>query len=95
MPTVSRQDRLWDLAALALIVLGAIVAVIATSQLREISKYSVQHPAPKGTHALEQADDARYLAYGGVLLILGGCGVAVASHRRHAQRQLVPPTIVS
>jgi hypothetical protein len=87
MPAVSRRARMLDLAALACIVAGAILCLIANARLTEISKLSYRHPGPPDQSALAAADRARYLAYGGVALIVGGCAVAVTGSMHMARRK--------
>jgi ABC-type lipoprotein release transport system permease subunit len=87
MRTVSRSARLLDLAALAGILLGALLCLWSNARMTEISKLSYRHPGPPSVSALAAADRARYVAYGGVLLILAGCGVGVASAIRHSRQK--------
>jgi len=56
MATVSRRDRLTDLAALVLILAGIALYLDGTARLRAISAYSYQHPGPRGQSALTAAD---------------------------------------
>jgi hypothetical protein len=88
MPIVSRRDRYVDLAALACIVAGAALCLIANGRLRELSKLSYQHPGPPTESALDAADRARYLAYGGVGLIGIGFVVGAAGAIRHTRRKV-------
>jgi hypothetical protein len=85
MPTVSRRDRLTDLAALVLILAGIALYLDAGARLHTISAYSYQHPGPRGESALAAADLARRESYGGLGLTMLGCAVGVASALRHAQ----------
>ena len=87
MPTVSRNARLMDLAALGLILLGIALCLAANSRMQEIGKLSYQHPGPRSQPALAAADRARYLAYGGIGVILTGCVVAVAGAIGHSRRK--------
>ena len=87
MPTVSRRDRLVDLAALVLIVAGAALYLVAAAQLRTISMYSRTNPGPPG--ALVAADRARYLSYGGLALVSVGACVGVVAAGLHARRRAV------
>ncbi|MEP6618289.1 MAG: hypothetical protein ABJE47_03195 [bacterium] len=89
MSIPSRQDRLVDLAALLLILAGAVACVVASGQLHEISQLSYQHPGPRTISQLTAADHARYLAYAGVLVIGVGIGVAVAGAIRVSRRKRV------
>ena len=87
MPTVSRNARLMDLAALGLILVGAALCLAANGKMREIGKLSYRHPGPLSESALAAADRARYLAYGGVIVIAAGCIVAVAGALGHSRRK--------
>jgi hypothetical protein len=78
MSVVSRNARLLDLASLVCIVAGAALCYAASLRFEEIGKYTYRHPGPRSESALAAADRARYLAYGGVALIVAGCGVGVA-----------------
>jgi hypothetical protein len=86
MPVVSRRARLLDLAALSCIVSGAALCLVANTRLTEISKLSYQHPGPPSRPALAAADRARYLAYGGVALVVAGCIVGVTGAFHFARR---------
>lgn len=89
MATVSRRDRLTDLAALVLLLAGIALYVDASARMRAISAYSYKHPGPRGESALAAADRARYESYGGLGLAFLGCAVGVASALNHStQRQL-------
>jgi len=90
MPTVSRRDRLTDLAALLVILAGIALYLDAGARLRTISAYSYTHPGPRGQSALAAADWARYEAYGGLGLAVLGCSVGVASALAHSRRKLIP-----
>jgi hypothetical protein len=85
MATVSRRDRLTDLAALVLILAGIALYLDAGVRLRAISTLSYQHPGPPGQSALAAADWARRESYGGLGLTMLGCVVGVGSALRHAQ----------
>src|SRR4051812_16314917 len=87
MPAVSRRARLLDLAALTCIVGGALLCLLANARLTEISKLSYRHPGPPTVSALAAADHARYLAYGGVALVLAGCVVGVTGALHLARRR--------
>jgi hypothetical protein len=87
MATVSRRDRLTDLAALVLILAGIALYLDGTARLRAISAYSYRHPGPPGQSALVAADHARYEANGGLALAAAGCLVGVFSAVRHARRR--------
>jgi hypothetical protein len=85
MTTVSRRDRLVDLTALVLIVVGAVLYAVAAARLRSISQYSRTNPGPPG--ALVAADDARYLSYAGFGLVSVGACVGVVAAGLHARRR--------
>jgi hypothetical protein len=91
MATVSRRDRLTDLAALVLILAGIALYLDAGVRMRAISAYSYQHPGPRGQSALVAADWARWESYGGLGLAVLGCAVGVASAARHARRPALLP----
>ena len=86
MATVSRRDRLTDLAGLVIILAGIALYLDAGARLRTISGYSYQNPMPFGQSALAAADAARRESYGGLALAVLGCGVGVFSALRHARR---------
>ncbi len=90
MTTVSRNDRLWDLATLALVVLGAVLIWISITQLRSISTLSYKHPGPRSESALRAADHARYLAYAGAATIVAGCVVGAIGAVRITRRPNMP-----
>jgi hypothetical protein len=85
MATVSRRDRLTDLAALVLIIAGIALYLDAGARLRTISTYSYQHPGPRGESALVAADRARMESYAGLGFVALGCVAGVASALRHAR----------
>jgi hypothetical protein len=85
MATVSRRDRLTDLAGLVLILAGIALYLDAGARLRTISGYSYQNPMPHRQSALAAADRARFESYGGLALAVLGCAVGVASAVRHAR----------
>lgn len=91
MPTISRGDRLVDLVALAFILLGAALCLVANDRLHDISQLSYRHPGPRSQSALAAADRARYLAYGGVALVAAGFVVGVAGAVRVARRRVAEP----
>jgi hypothetical protein len=76
-----------DLAALACIAAGVAIFVGALSRFGEIAKLSYRHPGPPNQSALTAADHARYLAYGGVLLVIIGCVIAVGGAVQLARRK--------
>ena len=78
MTPVTRNARLFDLTALACILLGAVMCYVANMQLTGISRYSYQHPGPPSVSQLTAADHARYLAYGGLAVVGAGIAVGVA-----------------
>jgi hypothetical protein len=87
MTTVSRRDRLVDLAALLLIVVGAALYIGAAVKLHGISLYSRTNPGPPG--ALDAADRARYVSYAGLALVAVGACVGVAAAGLHARRRAI------
>jgi hypothetical protein len=89
MSTVSRRDRLTDLAALVLILAGIALYLDGTAQLRAISAYSYRHPGPRGQSALAAADHARYESNGGMSLVAAGCLAGMYSALRHAGRRTI------
>ncbi|MDB4914625.1 MAG: hypothetical protein JWM95_2269 [Gemmatimonadetes bacterium] len=90
MPLVSRRARLVDLAALCCIAAGVAIFVGALSRFGEIAKLSYRHPGPPNQSALAAADHARYLAYGGVLMVIAGCVIAVTGAVRVARNKRSP-----
>ena len=86
MTTVSRRARLVDLGSLACILAGAALCYVASLRLQEIGRLSYRHPGPRTESALAAADHARYLAYGGIGLIIAGCGIGVGGAIRLAHR---------
>ena len=87
MTSVSRRDRLVDLSALLLIVVGAALYVVAAVKLHGISLYSRTNPGPPG--ALDAADRARYLSYAGLALVAAGACVGVVAAGLHARRRAI------
>ena len=85
MPPVSRAARIVDVIALVLIAGGGAIFVTALGQFREVAKLSYRHPGPPNQSALAAADQARYLAYGSVVMVLLGCVVAVLGAIRVAR----------
>ena len=85
MATVSRRDRLTDLAALLLLLAGIALYLDAGARLRTIAGYSYQHPGPRGESQLVAADRARTESYAGLGLAVVGVAVGVASALRHAR----------
>jgi hypothetical protein len=87
MPTVTRQARLLDLACLVFILAGGGMGYAASVRLQEISKLSYRHPGPRSESALAAADHARYLAYGGVALVILGCVIGAGGAIQGARRK--------
>jgi hypothetical protein len=85
MTPVSRRDRFVDLAALAFILVGAALYLVAATRLRTISLYSRTNPGPPG--ALVAADQARDLSYAGLGLVSVGACVGVVAAGLHARRR--------
>ena len=85
MTTVSRRDRLVDLSALLLIVVGAALYLVSAVKLHSISLYSRTNPGPPG--ALVAADQARYVSYAGIALVAAGACVGVVAAGLHARRR--------
>ena len=85
MTTVSRRDRLVDLSALLLIVVGAALYLVSAVKLHSISLYSRTNPGPPG--ALVAADQARYVSYAGVALVAAGACLGVIAAGLHARRR--------
>ena len=77
MATVTRAARRIDLASLLCILAGAALCYTASLRFQEIGKLSYSHPGPRTESALAAADRARYLAYGGVAIIVAGCVVGI------------------
>ena len=86
MASVTRRDRYADLAALLLIVAGAASYVHGTSRLRDIARLTFAHPGPRGVKQLDVADNARYEANGGIVLVAFGALTGVASAVRVFRR---------
>ena len=84
MATVSRRDRLTDLAALVLLLAGIALYLDAGARMRAITAYSYRHPGPRGESQLAAADRARFESYGGLALAAFGVVVGVGSAMRHA-----------
>jgi hypothetical protein len=95
MPPVSRRARLLDLAALGTILFGAALCLVSNSRMTEIAKLSFKHPGPPSQSALAAADRARYVAYAGVAIIVGGCAIGVAGAIRHSLRKAPRDATVS
>ena len=89
MSTVTRRARLLDLACLLLILSGGALGYLASVRLQEIGRLSYRHPGPRSESALAAADRARYLAYGGVGLVVLGCGIGVGGAVQGARRKRI------
>jgi hypothetical protein len=89
MPTVSRRDRLTDLAALFIMLAGIALHLDGSARLRAIAALSYEHPGPPGQSALAAADRARNESYAGLAVAVAGCVVGVASAIRHARRRTI------
>ena len=87
MATVTRRARLLDLACLLCILVGGGLGYVASVQLQDIGKLSYRHPGPRSESALKAADHARYLAYGGVALVLIGCVIGAGGAIQGARRK--------
>lgn len=87
MATVSRRDRLVDLAALALVIAGIALYFDGTTRLRQVSTLSYQAPGPRGVSQRAVADRARYECNAGIGLTLAGGAVGVAGALSHARRR--------
>ncbi len=87
MTIVSRRDRFVDLAALVLIIAGIALYVDGSSRLRDISRFSYQHPGPRGLSQREVADHARYECNAGIGLALAGCAAGVIGAVSHARQR--------
>ena len=87
MTTVSRRDRLVDLSALLLIVAGAALYLVAAVKLHGISLYSRTNPGPPG--ALVAADQARYVSYVGIAMVVAGACVGVVAAGLPARRRAI------
>ena len=85
MATVSRRDRLTDLAALVLLLAGIALYLDAGARMRTISGYSDRNPGPRGESQLVAADRARTESYAGLGVAVLGVAVGVASALRHAR----------
>ena len=90
MATVSRRDRLVDLAGLVLILAGIALHLDASARLRTILTYSYQHPGPKDQSAVAAVTRAGQESNAGLALGVLGCAVGVASAVRHSRRRVVP-----
>jgi hypothetical protein len=87
MPTVSRRDRLVDLAALALIIAGIALYLDGTARLRAITLLSYQHPGPPGISQVTLVERARYECNTAIGLTLAGCAVGIAGAVSHGRQR--------
>ncbi len=87
MTTVSRRDRLIDLAALALIIAGIALYADGTSRLRDITRFSYRHPGPPGLSQRKVADYARYECNAGIGLTIAGCAAGVIGAVGHTRQR--------
>jgi len=87
MPDVLKRDRIMDIVALALILIG--LALYGDSQRRfhDISSYTWKHPGPRGVSMLTVADHARYEANTAFGLVAVGTIVAIAGAIQHSRRK--------
>lgn len=95
MATVTRRDRLFDLAALAVIVLGIVLYLDGAARLQAIARLTYRHPGPHGIRQLDVADRARWESNGGIALALAGCLVGAASAARVVRRGRAARTALS
>jgi hypothetical protein len=85
MATLTRRDRLVDIAALLLIAGGVALYLWSAGRFNEIARLSYAHPGPPGSSALAAADRARYASYAGLGLVVAGLATGAAGaviHRR-------------
>jgi len=87
MATITRRDRMVDLAALALILLGVALYMDGTLRLRAITQLSYKQPGPRGVRQLDVADRARYECNAGIVLTVIGAVVGAASAWRVLARR--------
>lgn len=87
MATITRRDRIVDLAALVLIVLGVGLYLDGTLRLRAITQLSYRQPGPRGVRQLDVADRARYECNAGIALTVVGAAVGAASAWRVLARR--------
>ena len=92
MSTPTRRDRLGDFVAVVLIVAGVALYILAYGRLQDISQLSYRHPGPPSVSQLATAERARYLANGGVGLIVLGCVVGTVAAVRMARRKRPLPS---
>jgi len=87
MADVHRRDRLVDIAALLLILLGVACYTDSQARFRGIMRYSWQHPGPRGVSQVKAADLARYEANTAFALITFGAAAGVTAAVRHSRRK--------
>ena len=87
MATITRRDRLIDLAALVLIVAGVALYLDGNARLQGISRLTYKHPGPRGVRQLDMADRARYECNAGIGLAILGCVVGAVSAGRVMARR--------
>lgn len=87
MATLTRRDRMVDLAALVLILLGVGLYLDGTLRLRAITQLSYRQPGPRGVRQLDLADRARYECNVGIALTAMGAVVGAASAWRVLARR--------
>ena len=88
MPDVLRRDRLVDVVALLIIVVG--LALYGHSQLRfrDVMRFSYHNPGPPGVSQLDAADHARYEANTAFGFVIAGAAIGVAAAVRHSRRRV-------
>lgn len=87
MTTITRRDRMVDVAALVLILLGVGLYMDGTLRLRAITQLSYQQPGPRGVRQLDMADRARHECNAGIALTVIGAAVGAASAWRVLARR--------
>ena len=87
MTDVLRRDRIVDVVALVLILIGLALYVDSQLRFRAIMLYSWKHPGPRGVSQLTAADHARYEANTAFGLVAVGAGVGIAGAIRHSRRK--------
>jgi len=87
MADVHRRDRLVDIMALLLILVGVACYTDSQARFRGIMRYSWQHPGPRGVSQVKAADLARYEANTAFALITLGAATGVTAAVRHSRRK--------
>ena len=87
MADVHRRDRLVDLVALLLILVGVASYVDSHARFRGIMQYSWQHPGPRGVSQIKAADFARYEANTAFALVTLGAAAGITAAVRHSRRK--------